>query len=106
MFVREVLRGITDEPDITTVEDVARIAGVSVRVLQRLFSRHVGASPKWVLRRQRLIEAARRLEAGQVVSFAELFTSLGYFDQAHFIKDFKAMVGKTPAAFARIAGPR
>jgi len=33
-----------------------------------------------------------------------LALDLGYFDQAYFIKDFKAIVGKTPAEYARHIG--
>ena len=35
---------------------------------------------------------------------ASLAFEIGYSDQAHFIRDFKAMVGTTPAAYARQAG--
>jgi AraC-like DNA-binding protein len=44
-------------------------------------------------------EAAARIEAGADPSLAELAVHLGYADQAHLTRDFKAMVGKTPAGF-------
>ncbi|HVA23357.1 MAG TPA: helix-turn-helix domain-containing protein [Chloroflexota bacterium] len=88
---------------ITKVDDVAREAGTSRRQLERLFSRYVGVSPKWVIQRYRLFEAADRLAAEPGVDAARLARELGYFDQAHFIKDFKAMVGSSPAEYARKA---
>ena len=73
--------------------------GASARGLQRLFREYVGVSPKWVMQRYRLFEAAERLAAGGVDG-AQVAQELGYFDQAHFIHDFKAMVGRSPLEFA------
>jgi len=72
-----------------------------VRALQRLFSDYVGASPKWVINRYRLHEAIARVQAGHPVAWAALAQDLGYFDQAHFIADFRRLVGVTPAEYAR-----
>ncbi|HJU40524.1 MAG TPA: helix-turn-helix domain-containing protein, partial [Tahibacter sp.] len=69
--------------------------------LQRLFGDYVGASPKWVINRYRLHEAVERLAAGDAVDWADLALELGYFDQAHFNRDFKRLVGRAPGAFAR-----
>lgn len=74
---------------------------VSKRTLQRIFSQYVGVGPKWVIKRYRLHEAADQLAGGNVVDWPRLALDLGYFDQAHFIKDFKAMVGRTPTEYAR-----
>ena len=43
------------------VEDLLTPGGPGLRTLQRLFSRYVGVSPKWVIQRYRLHEAAERL---------------------------------------------
>lgn len=96
-----VVRRILNDVDITTVEDAARTTGTSLRALQRLFKEYVGVSPKWVIRRYRLHEALERVNAGSVVDWTALATELGWFDQAHFIRDFKTLVGRTPAEYAR-----
>ena len=70
------------------------------RQMERLFREHVGATPKWVIQRYRLIEGAERLATG-VEDFAGLALDLGYADQAHFIRDFKKIVGRAPGRFAR-----
>ena len=88
------------EPGIVKVADLADGAGLSPRTLQRLFAEYVGVGPKWVIQRYRLHEAAERLAAGPVDQ-ATLAVEIGYSDQAHFIRDFKAMVGMTPAAYVR-----
>ena len=88
------------EPAIARVGDLAQRAGLPIRTMQRLFSSHVGVSPKWAIRRFRVQEAAERVAAGAGVEWSTLAQELGYFDQAHFIRDFKAQIGKTPAEYA------
>lgn len=85
------------------VDDVARRAGVGVRSLQRLFAQWVGVSPKAVLARFRLQDAAAAIDAGEVEDLAGLAVSLGWFDQAHFSRGFRAAVGTTPSAYLRAA---
>ncbi len=86
--------------ELTAVEELAQRVGLSVRALQRAFHRHVGVSPKWVIRRARVQEAAARVALGQQVAWASLANELGYSDQAHLIRDFRAQIGETPAAYA------
>lgn len=88
-----------EAPAGTRATDVAAHHGLSTRALQRLFHRYVGAGPKWVLQRYRLHEAADRIAAGDRGGWAEVATDLGYADQAHFIRDFHALVGCTPGAY-------
>jgi AraC-like DNA-binding protein len=91
---------VLEHRDIVRVEDLAARAGMNARTLQRLFRRYVGVGPKWVIRRYRLHEAADRLAGGHTVEQAALAHDLGYFDQAHFIKDFTALVGRSPGSYA------
>ncbi|MHB1874571.1 MAG: helix-turn-helix domain-containing protein [Streptosporangiaceae bacterium] len=62
--------------------------------------RYAGVSPAWVIRRYRLIDAAEAVRDGRPVSWAGLAADLGYSDQAHLIRDFRAAIGQTPAAYA------
>jgi AraC-like DNA-binding protein len=75
------------------------------RTLQRLFRRYVGASPSWVIRRYRIHEAIEQVERGGIADWPGLAADLGYFDQAHFIKDFKRMTGLSPGNYARRVSP-
>jgi AraC-like DNA-binding protein len=87
------------------VEDLAAVAGVSVRGLQRAFNDHVGVSPKWVLRRYRLYEAAEQAAHSASVDWAELAADLGYADQAHLTREFTAAVGQPPGRYSRGSAP-
>ena len=95
----DIVEQIAADQTITTVDAVARRSGRGVRSLQRLFSRYIGVSPKWVINRFRLHEVVDRLAKGETVDWTQLTYALGYFDQAHFIKDFKAIIGRTPGDY-------
>jgi AraC-like DNA-binding protein len=95
-----VVDRIARDPEITTVERLATVAGLDRRSLQRLFREYVGASPKWVLRRNRLQEVALRIERGEGPTLAALAAELGYTDQAHLARDFRSAVGRSPRDFA------
>ena len=104
-LVNQVVDQIMADHDLTRVEDAAARSGIGTRRLQRLFATYVGVTPKWVIRRSRLHEAVERLEQGHQADLAFLARELGYFDQAHFARDFRAAVGRPPAAYARVARP-
>jgi AraC-like DNA-binding protein len=84
------------------VAELARRHAMSERTLQRLFRDYVGVSPKWVLKRYRVHEAAERIAAGEADDAVRLALDLGYFDQSHFIRDFTAQVGRPPGVYARM----
>jgi AraC-like DNA-binding protein len=99
--IGRIIAMVEQAPGLMQVDDLAASAGISVRALQQLFSDYVGVSPKWVIRRYRLQEAAARLAGGDEVDLAGLAQSLGYFDQAHFTSDFHRLVGRPPAQYRR-----
>jgi AraC-like DNA-binding protein len=95
-----IAEAIAQDRSITRVELLVDRFDTGLRQLQRLFREYVGVSPKWVIQRQRLIEAAERLRTGdRSIDFAALALDLGYADQPHFIRDFKNLIGKTPADY-------
>ncbi|MBM7567602.1 helix-turn-helix domain-containing protein [Paenibacillus sacheonensis] len=103
-LVDSVVQQVIDNRDITKVEDLADMFHLNVRSMQRLFNRYVGVSPKWVIQRFRLQEAAELIEKNGIPDWVSLSQSLGFYDQAHFIKSFKAIVGKSPEEYSRDLG--
>ncbi len=99
--VLAMVEELRDDATLTSVSALARRYGVGERTVQRLFRRYVGVGPRWVLRRARLHDAIHRIDAGEYVDLAGLATDLGWFDQAHFTRDFTDLVGQSPAAYAR-----
>lgn len=96
----EIVQALLHDRTVTRVEEISSRFDIRPRTLQRLFQRYVGVSPKWVLSRYRLHEAAARLAENTETSWADAAAELGYFDQPHFIRDFTRAVGQTPAAYA------
>lgn len=86
----EVLAAMLADRTLVRVDDVAALSGGTVRSLQRLFHRFVGVGPKWVLQRYRLQDAAAAIDSGGVTDLASLAADLGWFDQAHFSRDFRS----------------
>lgn len=96
-----IVAAIAADLSLTSVEQVQAMVGMDKRSLQRLFQKYVGIGPKWVIKRYRMHEAVAQAQTGASINWAELAVELGYFDQAHFIRDFRALVGKTPADYVR-----
>ena len=91
---------ITDDPGLRRVDQLAAWSGLTVRALQRLFADYVGVSPKWVMRRARLHEAAEHADSGEPIDWAALASDLGYADQAHLTRDFTVTIGVPPSRYA------
>jgi AraC-like DNA-binding protein len=91
---------IRDDISIHRVDQVMSYSPWGVRTTQRLFRRYLGVPVKWVLCRYRLQNAALEIETDPDVDHADLAVRLGWYDQAHFINDFRAMLGATPGEHA------
>ncbi|WP_208301470.1 helix-turn-helix domain-containing protein [Mycobacterium sp. DL440] len=89
-----------DDATLHRVEQVMALSPWSTRTTQRVFRRYVGVTVKWVLCRYRLQQAALEIETVPGVDFADLAVRLGWYDQAHFINDFRSMLGSTPGEYA------
>ncbi len=72
---------------------------VSRRHLTRIFSTAIGLSPKQLSKTIRLQSTLKKLLTEEVTSLTDLAYESEYFDQAHFIKDFKEFTGITPKEF-------
>lgn len=97
--VAELVSMINSNPSLRRVDQLSVVSGLSVRSLQRLFGDYVGVSPKWVMRRARLHEAALRADGGEPVDWAALAIDLGYADQAHLTREFSATIGVPPSRY-------
>lgn len=86
------------------VDDLVALTGMSARQIERLAQRVYGASPKMLARKYRTLQAAVRLgldpDAGWEAAAAGAF-----YDQSHFIRDFRQFVGMTPTQFTDRSSP-
>ncbi|WP_433659342.1 helix-turn-helix domain-containing protein [Nocardia sp. CA-128927] len=74
-------------------------AGVSVNHLATLFKSHVGVTPKRVARIYRFAQLILSVDTLRPVDWSELAHTAGYFDQAHFSREFKDFTGRTPTEY-------
>jgi AraC-like DNA-binding protein len=100
--VAGLVAAVQRDPSIRRAADLAELAGMGVRSLQRLCAEWVGVGPAWLVRCARLHEAAGRAGTGRV-NWAALAAELGYADQSHLVRDFARVIGEPPARYARAA---
>ncbi len=97
--VLDIVSTMLEDRSLLRVAAVEERCGTGARRLQRLFERYVGATPKWVLARYRIHDALADLNAGYTGSLADLAARYGWFDQAHFSRQFADLVGVSPGAY-------
>ncbi|WP_158412437.1 AraC family transcriptional regulator [Ilumatobacter nonamiensis] len=88
----------------TTVAEMADVADMSTRQLERSMSRVLGLSPKQLVLRLRLEAALHQLEASDD-SIIDIALRCGYYDQSDFTRHFTRVVGMSPGAFRRSPDP-
>jgi AraC-like DNA-binding protein len=82
-----------------SIAEIARELGVSHGHLDREFSQVVGLSPRTLARILRVRRLLRHIDVHGRIGWTELAASLGWFDQAHLIRDFKRHTGVTPSQY-------
>jgi AraC-like DNA-binding protein len=80
------------------IEHLAQAIGWSHRHFIRQFTEQIGLTPKVMARVLRFGAAADRLARAEGGHLAEIADACGYYDQAHFSRDFRAFAGVTPTA--------
>jgi AraC-like DNA-binding protein len=90
----------TGRKGLVQVADLAGALGLSARQVERLFDERVGLSPKFFLRVVRFQEVLRGIrQETNATTWAARAAEHGFYDQAHFIRDFKMFVGESPGAW-------
>lgn len=84
--------------NLDTVPDFAEGLGMTERTLARLCHRAFGFSPKQLLRRQRFLRTLAQI-GDRLDQPLSVLLDGGYYDQSHFIREFKAYMGMTPLAY-------
>ncbi|MEJ0056008.1 MAG: AraC family transcriptional regulator [Bacteroidota bacterium] len=81
-----------------TVKELAAANHISERTLQKTFMNQMGLTPKEYIKKFRFTEVINSMSAS-TFSWKYVVETLGYFDQSHFLNDFKSIVGKTPSEY-------
>lgn len=86
-------------PHVATIAGVVDRIGLSQRRFIELFRDQIGLSPKSFCRVRRFQRVLQTVHRSKAVDWAQVALDGGYYDQAHFIHDFQAFAGMTPAAY-------
>lgn len=97
--VLHALESFTREPGNITVGKVTADVGLSRRRLIEIFTEQIGMTPKIFCRLRRFQRALTEIHRIRTVTWTEIANGCGYYDQAHFIKDFKEFCGMTPGDY-------
>jgi AraC-like DNA-binding protein len=95
--VATAVQAIEANPSIQ-MADLRHLVGMTTKRLIALFRSEIGLSPKAYARIRRLQAALRLLGAGTMTG-AQVAAEVGYFDQAHFVREFRSFTGMTPTQY-------
>jgi AraC-like DNA-binding protein len=95
-----LLDAVNNLPESRDLATLAETANLSQKHFERLFTRYIGIRPSFYARIDRFLRALRRvLNSPERMSLWRVGLTTGYYDQAHFTRDFKAFTGLSPREF-------
>lgn len=97
-LVQRVMEEVTHRDFFDNIDNVASRYGITSRYLQKIFVQYTGLTPKVYARINRFQNSLVRIGKGNI-SLTEASYECGYFDQSHFIREFKSFTGLSPSAF-------
>ncbi len=89
---------IFSKKGMVTIAEVCKDVSVSERYLQQLFQKYVGLSPKF-FRESGALQLHLSIDQRQRPDWAQVVYEAGYYDQSHFIRNFKAFTGEDPSEY-------
>lgn len=101
-FIDYAVHSILQSPEQLAISRLSARIGFSQKHFIKLFKEHVGVTPKAFVKIMRFQKAIQEIEANRNVHWASIAYESGYYDQAHFISDFKDFSGFTPKQYLGI----
>jgi AraC-like DNA-binding protein len=93
------LNAFHEATETQKIGEVTEQIGLSPRRFIEVFRKEVGLSPKLFCRVRRFQKVLRMISAGRALDWAEIALTCGYFDQPHFVHDFRAFSGINPSSY-------
>lgn len=98
-YIDHAANTIIEKKGLLSVPDLLKDSFMSRRTFERKFFEKVGLSPKYLARVRRLGYLCNLIAGKQKVDWADLLYECEFYDQSHFIKDFKEFTGRTPQQY-------
>lgn len=102
--IQFAVQQIITHPATATIQNIVQKTGYSHKHFLSLFQKYVGFNPKQFLRIAKFQQVIHRLEQLQPISWTQIACDSGYYDQAHFINDFKTFSGFSPVEYSTAKG--
>jgi AraC-like DNA-binding protein len=97
-LVQAVMDEVTHRDFFDNIDNVASRYGITSRYLQKIFVQYTGLTPKLYARINRFQNSLLLIGKGGM-SLTDASYECGYFDQSHFIREFRSFTGISPSAF-------
>lgn len=104
VMVSDVMTELRKADFFDNIENVASRYGITSRYLQKLFFQYTGLTPKLYSQINRF-QHSLRLVTRKNISLTSIAYDCGYFDQSHFIREFKSFTGFTPSGYSLANSP-
>jgi AraC-like DNA-binding protein len=98
--IREACDEIMRKDGLVNIKSLAHEVNMSLSSFERNFTKKVGVTPKMFARFKRFHHAVSSLNSSKRGTFSQVACDSGYYDQAHFIKEFEAFTGLNPSLFS------
>lgn len=94
--IQYAISGIISQPNLLSFQELSSQIGYSQKHFIDLFRKQVGVVPKQYLKIMRFQKAIQETKKNRSINWSRLASESGFYDQAHFIHDFKEFSGFTP----------
>ena len=98
--LRHLIQLVEADPNFS-LPQLADMLKVSTREVQRIFKQFVGVTPNTFLRVNKINHVKTKIANNEFSTLTQLAIDSGYFDQAHFIRDFKSFMQATPKQYQK-----
>jgi AraC-like DNA-binding protein len=98
------LKEIIHQPDQISLHNLSNKIGYSQKHFIKLFKEQIGVNPKSYLKIMRFQKAINEIEKFNEIDWTSIAQDCGFYDQAHFINDFKVFSGFTPEDYSKRRG--
>ncbi|MEZ5083283.1 MAG: helix-turn-helix domain-containing protein [Bacteroidales bacterium] len=103
-YVEFAINKIISSPNQCSIRTIAQKAGYSQKHIIKIFKEYVGVSPKEFLKVIRFQKAIQEIERQMAIDWSSIAFDCGFYDQSHFIADFKLFSGFTPTEYTIMKG--
>ncbi len=96
---RQIFNALRQTDNTLQIAEFCRMNNIGIRRLERLYNKYVGVSANTYSTLNRFHSSLNGLLFKDYPKLSDLAYENGYFDQMHFIKEFKRFAGNTPKTF-------